>query len=167
MAEVFISYVHEDHDIAERIASFLRENGYRGVFFTGDYGILYAGEIWLERIREELSSAKVVLSLFSPHSIERPWVHFEAGAAWLASKVVIPVCIRGFTVNDLRIPYSGIQGVTLVDRGSAQYLLRSVWNRREGIALLKGPPPSLHDDSDDLGWRMLEAALKRSNGDQQ
>jgi hypothetical protein len=99
MADIFISYVHEDHEIAKSLASFLREpeccNPPLGasvppatysVFFTGDDWLLYAGEIWLQRIREELTAAKVLLSLFSPYSVERSWVHFEAGAAWLSNK---------------------------------------------------------------------------------
>src|ERR1035438_142013 len=35
---------------------------------------------------------EAALCLFSPSSRLRPWVHFEA--AWLADKVLIPVCIQ-------------------------------------------------------------------------
>ncbi|MGD0131710.1 MAG: toll/interleukin-1 receptor domain-containing protein [Bryobacteraceae bacterium] len=62
---IFISYVHEDHDLAAGIGDFLRSQGYKTVFFTGNDWLLYAGELWLDRIREELTSAKVVLCLFS------------------------------------------------------------------------------------------------------
>ena len=114
MADIFISYVHEDHEIAQSLAKFLRDpeccNPPKGasvqavtydVFFTDDDWLLYAGEIWLQRIREELNAAKVLLSLFSPCSVERSWVHFEAGAAWLANKAVIPVCVGGLTVKGI------------------------------------------------------------------
>lgn len=59
---IFISYIHEDHDIAAGIGELLRSEGCKNVFFTGNEWLLYAGEVWLERIREELTSAKVVLS---------------------------------------------------------------------------------------------------------
>jgi hypothetical protein len=175
MADIFISYVHEDHEIAQSLARFLREpkccNPPAGasvpavtynVFFTGDDWLLYAGEIWLQRIREELTAAKVLLSLFSPYSVERSWVHFEAGAAWLANKAVIPVCVGGLTVKDLRIPYSGIQGVTLTDSSSAYYLLRSVWKHftPETPRQLNDVVPPLPFAPEAECWKKLEAALK-------
>jgi hypothetical protein len=120
----------------------------------------YAGEVWLSRIKEELTAARVVLSLFSPASAARPWVHFEAGAAWGADKVLIPVCIRGFTVNDLPVPYAGIQAITLADSESAYYLLRSLSRHMRtgvpGARFATDPPPFPETDE---GWRILESAL--------
>ena len=151
--EIFISYVHEDHAIAAGIGNFLRTYGCKDVFFTGNDWLLYGGELWLERIREELTAAKVVLCLFSPNSEDRPWVHFEAGAAWLTNKVVIPVCIRGVTVEHLKIPYAGIQGITLADYGSAYYLLRSIHRHLKGGVV----PPFSRDCP---AWLKLQSALK-------
>ena len=152
---IFISYVHEDHDIAAGIGDLLRSEGCKNVFFTGDEWLLYAGEVWLERIREELTSAKVVLCLFSPCAMGRQWVHFEAGAAWLTNKALIPVCIRGLTVEDLRIPYAGIQGVTLVDHSSAYYLVRSICKYLP-LKPFPIPPPF---PSDNPAWLRLQLAL--------
>ena len=154
MSEIFISYIHEDHAVATGLAGFLGHHGYKDVFFTGNDWLLYAGEVWLARIRQELTAAKVVLSLFSPASVTRPWVHFEAGAAWLTDKVLIPVCIRGFTIDDLRIPYSGIQAITLTDSGSAYYLLRSLSKHLRPDTT--APPPFAQSDE---GWRILESKL--------
>ncbi len=177
MADIFISYVHEDHQIAQSLARFLREpeccNPPVGasvpavtynVFFTGDDWLLYAGEIWLQRIREELAAAKVLLSLFSPHSVQRSWVHFEAGAAWLADKAVIPVCVGGLTVKDLPIPYSGIQGVTLSDCSSAYYLLRSIWKHftPETPRQFDDVVPPMPFNPSAECWKNLEVALKAS-----
>ena len=154
---IFISYIHEDHDIAAGIGELLRSEGCKNVFFTGNEWLLYAGEVWLERIREELTSAKVVLCLFSPCAMGRPWVHFEAGAAWLTNKVLIPVCIRGLKREELRIPYAGIQGVTLVDSSSAYYLLRSIC---EHLPMEQGFPVPPPFGGDNPAWLKLQSALK-------
>jgi hypothetical protein len=154
---IFISYVHEDHAIAAAIGDLLKSQGLQNIFFTGDEWLLYAGEIWLERIRTELDAADVVLCLFSKSSINHPWVHFEAGAAWLAKKVLIPICIRGLTIEDLRIPYAGIQSVNLKDRFSAYYLIRSV-SRSIGSLV---PPPFSHEST---AWAKLQSALETDPG---
>jgi hypothetical protein len=164
MADIFISYVHEDCDIAKSVATFLRNKGHTNIFFTGDDWLLYAGEVWLKRIREELSDAKVVLCLFSGCSIERQWIHFEVGAAWLADRVIVPVCVGRLTTNDLRIPYSGIQGITLTDASSAYYLVRSIWNhlKPEKPAKWGDVVPSIPFGPDDKDWKELEPALKKT-----
>lgn len=89
---VFVSFVHQDSSVAKALADFLRKNG-NEVFLTADDWLLYAGEVWLDRIREELARADVVVTLISQRSIGRPWIHFEAGAAWLSGKLLIPVAL--------------------------------------------------------------------------
>jgi len=49
----------------------------------------------MDRIFEELNETKVLISMLSPVSVSKPWINFEAGAAWMNKKVVIPVCIGG------------------------------------------------------------------------
>lgn len=102
--QTFISFVHEDAGVAGPLAAYLRNNGYK-VFHTADDWMLHAGEVWLCRIKKELSEAEIVLVLFSRRSVTRAWVHFEAGAAWLAGKLMIPICIGSLRVEDLPIQY--------------------------------------------------------------
>lgn len=64
-------------------------------------------------------------------------INFEAGAAWLAEKVVIPVCFGGLTLNALPKPYSNFQAVELPD--GAYYLLASVAHNLQPKGLV--PPP--------------------------
>ncbi len=54
----------------------------------------------------------------------RPWVNFEAGAAWLADKKLIPVCYGNLSKDALPHPYSATQAVNL--QSEAYYLVRSV-----------------------------------------
>jgi len=56
--------------------------------------------------------------------VARPWVNFEAGAAWLADKPIIPVCYGNLSKDALPHPYSAIQALNLPSE--AYYLLKSV-----------------------------------------
>jgi len=81
------------------------------------------------RIRHALKSAKVVIALFSPESVERPWVNFEAGGAWFSdTKKLIPVCIGGLIPARLPKPYSNIQGINLQDRESIRDFVKELWD---------------------------------------
>lgn len=154
--QTFISFVHEDSCVAEPLSAYLRENGYK-VFHTANEWMLHAGEIWLSRIKKELSEAEIVLVLFSRRSVTRPWVHFEAGAAWLAGKLMIPVCIGSLPAEDLPIQYRGIQAVTLTDYGSAYYLLRSMHYYGDPQTTMVPPP------SPDTCKRLLDALTAYSD----
>ena len=55
MAKVFISFIHEEQDVAEGVQNLLREHlDTQEVFLSSDQWQVLAGEIWLERIRTEL-----------------------------------------------------------------------------------------------------------------
>lgn len=142
MADVFISYIHEEKRIAQAVQALLQENLQRlvpnGIFLSADDWQVFAGETWLDRIRTELQQASVVVLLLSSVSVSRPWINFEAGAAWLANRALIPACFGGLTKGHMPKPYSGIQGLDLPD--DWYYLLRSVQHHLDpgGVAL---PPP--------------------------
>jgi hypothetical protein len=64
---VFISFIHEEERVATAIQALLREklnNEFR-VFLSADRWQMRAGEVWLDRIREELAQATVIVSLHS------------------------------------------------------------------------------------------------------
>jgi hypothetical protein len=62
--------------------------------------------------------------LLSKRSVERPWVNFVAGAAWLTRKALIPACIGDLSKADLPKPYSGFQALHLPHE--AYHLLTSL-----------------------------------------
>ena len=112
---VFISFIHEEERVASAVQALLREklnNEFR-VFLSADRWQMRAGEVWLDRIRAELTEARVIVSLLSPRSIARPWVNFEAGAAWLGNKPIIPACFGGLERANLPKPYSDFQALDL------------------------------------------------------
>ncbi len=129
MAEVFISFIHEEVEYADVIQGFLLQVTHGEVprpFLSSDRLQVYAGEKWLERIIEELEGAKVVLLMLSDESVKRPWVNFEAGVAWTRKIPIIPICFRGLTKDDLPKPYSSLQAVDLQRYGDDEYLAKSV-----------------------------------------
>lgn len=75
---------------------------------------------------DELAGAKVVLLMLSDKSVQRPWVNFEAGAAWTRNTVIIPVCYGRLKKEELPKPYSSLQAVDLNVSGEDEYLARSV-----------------------------------------
>jgi hypothetical protein len=148
MADVFISFVHEDEQVAHAVQSFLRDQlgrvlglGEVQVFLSSDEWQILAGENWLDRIFRELRESRVLVSLMSPTSVSRPWVNFEAGAAWVAGKPVVPVCFGGQGRDQLPKPYSVLQAVSLPDDG--YYLMRSVAHHLSRNCLV--PPPFFRD----------------------
>src|SRR5437016_9540101 len=148
MADVFISFIHEEEQVAHAVQRLLREQLHRitgleqtEVFLSSDEWQVLAGENWLDRIFGELRNARVLVSLVSPRSIVRPWVNFEAGAAWLAGKPVVPACFGGLQHDQLPKPYTVLQAVRLPDDG--YYLFSSVARYLQRRALI--PPPFRHD----------------------
>ena len=103
MAKVFLSFIHEEEITAVFIRGFIHGALSHAIdsFMSSDQTMIYAGEDWMKRIFDELEQATVLLSILSPVSITRPWINFEAGAAWMNKKVVIPVCFGGLKVGDL------------------------------------------------------------------
>jgi hypothetical protein len=127
MADVFISFIHEEEMIAKALQKFLCEVlPSTKVFLSADTWQVYAGEIWLDRISDELRQSKIVLLLLSPQSVVRPWVNFEAGGAWFLDKKVIPICFHGLIKDKLPKPYSNIQAVGISDCNDQHYLVTSV-----------------------------------------
>lgn len=106
---------------------------------ASDKWAIYAGEDWLKRIKEELASAKVVVLLLNKKSIGRPWVNFEAGAAWLTEKALIPVCFGDLQKDALPKPYSNIQALSLEDDEGPYYLVTSIHHHLKPTGMT--PPP--------------------------
>jgi TIR domain-containing protein len=151
MAEVFISFIHEEQLVAEAVQRVIMEVLKAPVFISADEWQIYAGEIWLDRIKAELKGASVVLLMLSKESVSRPWINFEAGGAWLNSKAIIPVCFNGMRKDSMPKPYSAIQGLELP--GDLYYLVKSVAHHL-GIF---SPPPFFGKS---YAYRIVESALR-------
>ena len=144
MAEVFISFIHEEKVVAEAVQALLQDKLQKRAFLSADTWQVFAGEDWLKRIKEELESAKVVVLILSQRSVKRPWVNFEAGAAWLADKVVIPACFGGLSKGSLPKPYSSLQALDLPN--DWYYLVSSIAHHLGVVGPVPSPPLGPEDE---------------------
>ena len=132
MAKLFISFIHEEQTWARNLQVFISTVLREQPFLSSDQTIIFAGEDWLQRVIEELKDCKVLISMLSPRSIGRPWINFEAGAAWIDStRRVVPVCFDGLTVDNLPKPYSNLQAVDLETYQGSYYLVSSIAHHLE------------------------------------
>src|SRR5688500_3905504 len=126
MAKVFISHASEDKLVADAVrrelANRLSLSG--EVFMSSDPAQMVAGANWFTRIEAEIRSSDVVLLMLSRRGARRPWVNFEASAAWHAGKCLIPVCYGKMNADGLPKPYSNFHALTLP--AQKNFLIESV-----------------------------------------
>ena len=124
----FISHISEEAEVASRLKEVLDQDflGNLNVFVSSDSESIAAGEDWLKSIDEALRNSKLLIILCSPVSIRRPWINFEAGAAWVLDVPIIPLCHAGLTPNDLPMPLSLRQGLSLKDEESLRRLYQRI-----------------------------------------
>ena len=82
---VFISYSHQDRELATRLEKHLRSEG---LFPITDHEIR-VGEAFSEEIREMIECSHVFMPLVTPSANERLWVQQEIG---YAAALHVPVC---------------------------------------------------------------------------
>jgi hypothetical protein len=90
MAHVFITHIHEEAELALAIKAFLAATVQMppdfmmvrkplDILVSSESGSILPGENWLTCLKQELTSAKVVIPLLTHGSLKRPWVNFETG----------------------------------------------------------------------------------------
>lgn len=145
MADVFISYAHDDEDAAILVEKALSERGW-SVFRDRDD--LLAGEDWELALERELDAARCVVVLWSRASVASKNVRDEARAV-VDRAILIPVLIE----SDVKIPmsYAGLHWVDLdcrtedfVSSEGFQQLVRAVKKRVNPSDKLT---PPRHDES--------------------
>jgi hypothetical protein len=95
---VFISHSHADAPLARELSKALANGGIRPWLPDEE---IRPGERWKERLLEELRSARVVIVLLTPASVQSPWTFFEVGAAVADHKIIIPVLSRDMKPEDV------------------------------------------------------------------
>jgi hypothetical protein len=128
ITKAFISHISEEAEVAQKLARAIEEDfhGVIEVYVSSEPEQTEVGEVWLTRIERELEDSSLLLILCSKYSIERPWINFEAGAAWLAGKILIPICHQGMTPDKLPIPFSNLQGMNLREREDLRSLYAAI-----------------------------------------
>src|SRR3954453_18209641 len=83
---VFISHDTRDADLAEAFSNLLTDasggilKSFRSSDRKGTAGIEY-GQEWYRAIMQKLDVATDVVALLTTHSVNRPWILYEAGVA--------------------------------------------------------------------------------------
>jgi hypothetical protein len=152
MAQIFMSFIHEEVKYAESVQEFIKDvlGDEIAPFLSSDSSQVYAGDRWLDRIMNELDSARVVVLMVSRLSVSRPWVNFEAGAAAIKRVPIIPVCFRGMIKAALPKPYGDYQAADLSDYSDQYYLVRSIAHHLGSLQ-----PP--------LRWEPLDSMIERDS----
>ena len=149
MADVFISYCHEDGEAARRIALALTERGF-SVWRDEE---LPAFRPFADVIEEQLAAACCVLVLWSTRAVGSQWVRSEAEHGRLARKL-IQATLDG-TVPPM--PFEQLHNLDLRHNETPaggphwQYLV-------EGVAALRGGAAPSFDAVSDTGRPMASGA---------
>lgn len=98
--KVFISHSDADMIFARHVRNLLVRRVNAQVFTTED---LSPGQKWESKLRNELSSADVVVALLTPNSVDSSWVLQEIGAAWALEKLIIPVVTKRDVLSKLPV----------------------------------------------------------------
>jgi hypothetical protein len=120
MMQLFVSHISEEAELAALLKESMESDflGLVNFFTSSDIGSIAAGEDWLAAVKKAMADAEAVIVLCSKAAVQRPWVHFEVGAAWMKGVPIIPVCHSGMAVTDLQMPLSTRQGIELgTERG--------------------------------------------------
>jgi hypothetical protein len=138
--KLFVSHISEEGEIAALLKEAMEADflGLVEFFASSDIGSINAGEDWLAAVRQAMSEAVAVLVLCSRASIQRPWVQFELGAAWMKQVPIIPVCHSGLKVEELQMPLSRLQAVQL---GTENGLARLYQGVASILKLNQAPKP--------------------------
>src|SRR5882672_6588895 len=83
--ELFISHAHADEELAQLLVDAIEASmtvPAKSIRCTSVPGYQLAlGDMPRDVLRQELSSAKCVIALLTPHSVDSVWCQFELGAA--------------------------------------------------------------------------------------
>jgi len=85
--KVFIGYSRKDHNLLTQITKPL-ENSRISYFYDA---IIDKGDIFQERIRNEILNCNIFFFLITPNSLKSEWIKFEFSAAWILSKRAVPI----------------------------------------------------------------------------
>ena len=141
---IFISHRHKDKEVAAALVDLLE-----GAFHVdvGDIRCtsvdpyrMKAGERTPDRLRAEISRAKVVLGILTPDTKDSSYVMFELGASWGQQVQTMPLLAKGATTADVPTPIGDLNFTQLSDEGDSRKLMSDLADimglrRREGAEL--------------------------------
>lgn len=128
---IFLSHASQDKVIANKLKEWI-DNSFLGtveIFVSSNPNDLSIGEEWLNKIREALSEAQIIIVILSNYSIDKNWIYFECGAGWLKRIPIFPICISDINKSNLPSPLSSFQAMNLNDESFSFDLMNSLSKR--------------------------------------
>ncbi len=141
---IFVSHAHEDEAFASAIKTWLEDNlndsfDFIDVFVSSNRASVPIGAIWFDTLRKNLNNAAICLCLVSPHSIERRWLYFESGATFFKQVPVVPVCLGGVRIKDLRPPLFFSRAIELPSQEGETSLMEMIAKKANRKKLPENP----------------------------
>jgi len=124
---LFLSHAAIDRKLAEHVRQTLLAAmpGLR-VFLASKPGHIEAARPWFQEILSELESADLYVVLLTPQSVDRPWIAFESGAAWMSDRKLVLATAGGLVKASIPWPLGGLQALALDDAEDAEHAFRSL-----------------------------------------
>ena len=124
---IFLSYCTVEAKFSDILKDHLIQDfiGLVEVFLASDATSIPAGSYWLEEVVKGLRQAQLQIIICSNSSMNRPWIHYEAGAARVQGITIVPMCHSGLNPDQLPVPLSESEGLILTEaRGVEKLYLR-------------------------------------------
>lgn len=102
---VFLSFTHEDTNIAERIREVLTKGGLT-IYMPGEE--LCLGKSCIKQVSAAMNGSDVVLAIMTKNSVDSPWLNQELGYAMASGKKTILLVGKNVPVSGL---YSGKENI--------------------------------------------------------
>jgi TIR domain len=156
---VFVSHIHEEAALASLLKSRLEQafGNQLKVFVSSDPSDNPGGDMWLDKLKEELSTpqTRMLIALISPASLPRHWISVELGAAWIRGLRVFPLCHSDISPSKLPRPMQDFGGASVDDASVGKRLIKAVSN-----ATALPLPPLSQSDYELLFVEMRDAARR-------
>ena len=130
---VFLSYAHEDEELARRVAAFLKKQGLINMWDRS----IDPAKRFTDEIKTRIGCSHLFMPLITRNSSKRPWVHQETGYAAGTGVPVLPIAIGKMPDQMIRELQAAKVGPRL--QGLADELTET---RIEQTVLPPGHPPS-------------------------
>lgn len=131
---IFISHCAVDAVVAKNVSEVLNTlslHQFRTWFSSSeeiDEGFM-PGDMWFQRICNEILQSDVLIAILTPNSIHRPWIYYETGIAQgKEGCTIMPICI-GINKDEIPAPLNNYQLYQLSDYNSAKSLIKQLFEK--------------------------------------
>lgn len=129
---IFVSHTNMDANLAERVTESLGEALEGRATLKLARAQIESGAQWKAWIKENIDSCDMVITIFTPEAVHKPWLYVEWAPFWLnddEGKDFIVLLASGVKAESLISPMLDSQTVNLDDEASVYALLRALGKR--------------------------------------